>query len=197
MRNPTDHSIHPLLAERWSPYSFDPDRPVAAADLAALFEAARWAASGFNAQPWRYIVGVKGRDDGLWNRLHNLLVEGNQPWTAFAPVLALGIVQTHYTHNGKPNNTAAHDLGAASAQLTFEASARGLVVHQMGGVQADKAHAAFGLSDDLTVLTALAIGYAGTPADLAEDIRARDDKPRQRLPLTDIVLHGDVSGRQS
>jgi uncharacterized iron-regulated protein len=139
-KNPVDQPIHGLMQNRWSPYAFDPSRSVATEDLAAIFEAARWAASAYNAQPWRYIVGVKGRNDEVWERIHDqVLVEGNQAWTGHAPVLALGIVRSAYEHNDKPNGTAEHDLGAASASLTLEATARGLVVHQMGGILPDVA----------------------------------------------------------
>ncbi len=182
--------IHTLLTHRRSPYAFDPNRAVDTDDLLALFEAARWAASAFNAQPWRYIVGVKDNEDGLWEKIHGLLVSGNQPWTLHAPVLALGIMQTDFEHNGKPNATALHDLGAASAQLTVEATARGLSVHQMGGVRADDAHAAFALASNLQVVTALAIGYAGSGKDLDPEIAQRDHRPRERKPLSEILLAG-------
>ena len=192
-RNPVSQAILPALAERWSPYSFDPDRSVAGSDLDALFEAARWAASAFNDQPWRYIVGVKGQDDGVWEKIHGLLMEGNQPWTANAPVLVLGIYDSVFAHNGKPNGSALHDLGAASAQLTAEATARGLVVHQMAGVHGDKAHAAFGLSESLKVVTALAIGYAGQGQNLPDGYAERDQRPRSRKPVSELVLAGGWS----
>lgn len=189
-RNPVAEPIHSLLTQRWSPYGFASDQQVPAADIRAIFEAARWAPSAFNAQPWRYIVGVRGADDGLWEKIHGLLVEGNQAWTAHAPVLAIGIVQTHFPHNGKPNGTAEHDLGAASAQLTFEATHRGLVVHQMAGIRAADTHAAFNLADDMKVATALAIGYAGQAKGLDASIAARDEKPRERLPVEQLLLAG-------
>ena len=135
----TEADIHRLLRDRHSPYAFDPDRGVDEKDVRALFEAARWTMSSFNAQPWRYVVGVKLRDKETWTKIHSVLVEGNQPWAANAPVLALGIVERNFEHNGKPNNTAGHDLGAASACLTLEATARGLVVHQMAGIHHDAA----------------------------------------------------------
>ncbi len=190
MQNPTQHPINSLLQQRWSPYSLDPTREVEDRDVLALFEAARWAPSAFNAQPWRYIVGVKGQDDGLWERIHSLLAAGNQAWTANAPVLALGIIQTDFEHNGKPNSSALHDLGAASAHLTFEATARGLSVHQMAGVLTDDAHTAFQLPANFRVVTALAIGYAGSAADLDPEIAKRDQRPRERKALNEIILAG-------
>ncbi len=197
MKNPTEQPIHSLLQQRWSPYSFNPQREVNEGDLLAIFEAARWAPSAFNAQPWRYIVGVKGQDDGLWEKIHGLLVVGNQGWTRFAPVLALGIVQTTFDHNGKPNAAALHDLGAASAHLTVEATARGLAVHQMGGVQTEAAHQAFELGPELQVHTALAIGYAGPAPELDPDIAQRDQRNRERQPLENIILGGSFVAAMS
>jgi nitroreductase len=187
---PVDHPIHDLLAARCSPYAFDPRRDVSEADLKSLFEAARWAMSSYNAQPWRYIVGVKGRSQEVWDKVHAVLVEGNQPWAGNAPVLALGIVEKNFEHNGKPNKAAEHDLGAASALLTVEAVARGLVVHQMIGIEPEAAHEAFGLAAGQQALTALAIGYQGAAADVAEKFAERDEGPRERKPLTDIILDG-------
>ncbi len=184
--------IHPVLASRRSPYAFDPERTVSEQDLAGLFTAARWSMSSYNAQPWRYIVGVKARDQELWQRIYDLLVEGNQPWAANAPVLALGVALKQFEHNGKDNKAAIHDLGAASAMLTVEASARGLVVHQMIGIEAEQAHAAFGLDDTLEVFTGLAIGYAGSADDIPANYADRDAAPRERKPLSDIIIAGGL-----
>lgn len=186
-----DVDIHDLLKQRHSPYAFDPDRPIAGADLRALFEAARWAMSSYNEQPWRYIVGVKGQGD-TWDRLHGVLVEGNQPWAANAPVLALGIYDRLFTRNDKPNKAAAHDLGAASAMLTLEATARGLVVHQMIGIEPDRARETFGLEERLEPFTALAIGYAGEPHHVPETYAERDRAPRQRKPVSALLIEGDL-----
>src|SRR3954451_1297373 len=113
-----DHPIHELLARRWSPYAFA-DRPVPEDDLRSLFEAARWAASSYNEQPWRYVVATKA-DPEQFARLLSCLVEGNQAWAEAAPVLALGCTSLNFALNGKPNAAAAHDLGIASASLTLE-----------------------------------------------------------------------------
>ena len=131
-----DHPIHELLAKRWSPYAFA-DRPVSDDDLRSLFEAARWAASSYNEQPWRYIVATKA-DPEEFERLLSCLVEGNQAWAKAAPVLALGCTSLNFALNGKPNAAAQHDLGLASASLTLEATARGLFVHQMIGILPDR-----------------------------------------------------------
>ena len=189
---PVEHPIHALLAERHSPYAFDPNREVSEADLKSLFEAARWSMSSYNAQPWRYIVGVKGRSQATWDRLYQVLVEGNQPWAVNAPVLALGIIEKNFEHNGKPNKAAAHDLGAASALLTVEATARGLVVHQMIGIEPEAAHAEFGLGDGQEALTGLAIGYEGSAEVIPEQYAERDLGERQRKSLADIILDGGL-----
>jgi len=183
----TDHPIHPLLAGRYSPYAFDPRRPVARADLDALFEAARWTMSSYNAQPWRYIVGVRGESD-TWERIHACLVAGNQPWAVNAPVLALGLVKTTFDHNGKPNPAAEHDLGAASAMLTVEAAARGLCVHQMIGIEPGRVLATFAPGADIRPLTALAIGYPGTPDVVPANYAERDSRPRQRIGQREFLL---------
>ena len=186
-----DVDIHALLQQRHSPYAFDPGRSVSSDDLRALFEAARWAMSSYNEQPWRYIVGVKGQGD-TWDRVYGVLVEGNQPWAANAPVLALGVYDSKFARNDKPNKAAAHDLGAASAMLTLEATARGLVVHQMIGIEPELARERFAIDERLEPFTALAIGYAGEPHHVPDDYAERDRAPRQRKPVGDFILEGDL-----
>ena len=187
---PIDHPIHDLLSRRWSPYAFDPDRGVSEADLHALFEAARWAMSSYNAQPWRYIVGVRERSLKVWEQILSVLVEGNQPWAKNAPVLAIGLVEHNFEHNDKENKAAVHDLGAASANLTFEATVRGLNVHQMIGIEPDKAREVFGISGSLEPFTGIAIGYAGEPSHVGEEYAKRDTLERQRKSLNNIVIYG-------
>lgn len=182
----TDHPIQSLLSERWSPYAFS-DRPVSGADLQSLFEAARWAASSYNEQPWRYIVATKD-DPAAFERLLSCLVEGNQVWAGAAPVLAIGCASLKFDRNGKPNAAAQHDLGLASAGLTFEAAARGLVVHQMIGIVPVRVRALYGVPDDFLPLTGLAIGYLGDVNDLPENLRSRDLAERVRRPLPDFVF---------
>ncbi len=186
----TDVEIHSLLQQRHSPYAFDPDRIVAVEDVRALFEAARWAMSSYNAQPWRYIVGVKARNPETWEKIHSVLLEGNQPWAANAPVLVLGVVMHNFEHNGKRNKAASHDLGAASAFLTLEATARGLVVHQMIGIDPDRARTQFGIEDSQEPLTALAIGYEGMPQQIDASFAQRDTKPRERKQVAEFVIEG-------
>lgn len=187
-RASSDHPIHDLIAERWSPCAFD-GRAVAVADLASLFEAARWAPSAFNEQPWRYLVAR--REDGeAYARMLSCLMEGNQEWARSAPVLALAVASIKLARNGKPNGKALYDLGQATALLSVEATARGLHVHQMGGILPDRAREVYGVPEDFEAATGLAIGYLGDPAAFPAEIRERDARPRQRRPLGETVWEG-------
>jgi nitroreductase len=187
-RASTDYPIHELLAERWSPYAFA-NRPIAKADLCSLFEAARWAASSYNEQPWYYLVAMQENPD-QFQQLLSCLVESNQVWAKNAPVLALGVVSLKFSHNQKDNRVAAHDLGLATGNLVMEATARGIYVHQMGGILPDKARDLFGIPESFEVWTGLAIGYLGDPSILPDSLRERDLKPRQRKPLEQFVFTG-------
>lgn len=184
----TDHPIHELLAERWSPYGFR-DRPVSQDDLRSLFEAARWAPSSYNEQPWRYIVATKD-NPGEFKRLLSCLVEANQAWAKAAPVLALGVVSLRFSRNNKENRAAVHDLGLAAGNLLVEATARGLSVHQMIGILPGKAREIYGLPEGFEAWTALAIGYSANPDDLPDVLKERDLMPRQRKPLSAFVFAG-------
>lgn len=188
MKNPTEHPVHDLFTARWSPYEIDPKQPVESATLTSMFEAARWAMSSYNAQPWRYIVANRASDESLWQQILAVLVEPNQAWAKHAPVLALGLSQPEFEFNGKPNKAYIHDLGAASAFLTLEATARGLVVHQMIGLSPAKASETFELPDSIEPVTALAIGYAGRNPELDEEYAKRDTAERQRKPLSEILV---------
>lgn len=188
MRASTDHPIQDLIAERWSPYAFA-DRPVSRADLLSLFEAARWAPSSYNEQPWSYLLATK-EERQEYERLLSCLVPGNQTWAKNAPVLALGCTHLNFVRDGKPNAAAVHDLGLASANLLLEATARGLVVHQMIGILPDRARELYQIPADVQPLTGIAIGYPGDPATLSENLRARDAARRPRKPLTGFVFEG-------
>jgi len=184
----SEHAIHELLSSRWSPYSFA-DRPVAEEDLRSLFEAARWAASSYNEQPWCYVVATKA-DPEEFQRLLSCLVEANQVWAKAAPVLALGCTNLRFTRNDQPNAAAVHDLGLASATLVIEATARGLFVHQMIGILPDKAREVYQIPEGVQPTTGLAIGYAAGPEALPEAYRSRDLASRQRKRLREFVFGG-------
>lgn len=181
-----DHPIHELIAKRWSPYSFA-DRAVSDDDLRSLFEAARWSASSYNEQPWAYIIATKA-NSSEFERLLACLVEANQAWAKAAPVLALGCTSLNFAKNGNPNAAALHDLGLASATLTFEATARGLFVHQMIGILPDVAREAYQIPEGIQPLTGLAIGYPADPDLLPEKYRERDLATRSRKPLGAFIF---------
>lgn len=185
----TDYPVHELIARRWSPYAFA-DRPVADGDLRSLFEAARWAASSYNEQPWSYIVATKAIG-AEFQRLLSCLVEPNQTWAKAAPVLALGCTSLKFALNGKANAAAVHDLGLASASLSLEATARGLCVHQMIGILPDKAREVYRIPESVQAITGLAIGYAADPNALDEKYRQRDLAPRARKALAEFVFGGE------
>lgn len=183
-----DHPIHEPLAERWSPYGYA-DREVSPADLRSVLEAARWSASAFNEQPWRYLVASK-TEPAEYDRILSCLVEPNQAWAQAAPVLVLTVVAENFSRNGKPNGSALHDLGQASANLTIEATVRGLSVHQMAGILPDRARELFEIPMGFRAVTALAIGYAAELATLPDELKERDSAPRTRNPLAQSVFTG-------
>jgi len=171
---------------RWSPRSFT-DREVSPADLAKVFEAARWAASSFNEQPWRFLVGTRGSE--AYKKIFDSLMPFNQMWAKSAPVLILGTAKTKFSHNDSPNRVAMYDLGAAASYLTLEASALGIATHQMGGFDPDAARKAFGIPEDYLFGSVIALGYQGEPEALPnEQFKAQEVAPRTRKPLTEFVF---------
>ena len=183
-----DYPIQKVLAKRWSPYGFA-DRPVAEADLSSLFEAARWAASSYNEQPWTYFVATR-KDPGEFERLLSCLVPANQAWAKAAPVLVLGVVSLRFSQTNKDNRAAVHDLGLASANLVVEATARGLSVHQMIGILPDRARELYQIPVNSEAWTAMAIGYKANADALPEGLRERDLAPRQRKTISQFVFTG-------
>lgn len=185
---PTTAPIHDLLRHRWSPRAFDP-RPVEPEKLRSLFEAARWAASSFNAQPWFFIVGTKD-DPKTYQLILDSFIEFNQGWAKGAPVLALSVAGLKFAQNGNPNRHAFHDVGQAAANLSIEATALGLMVHQMAGIDPEKARANFGIPEGYEAVAGIAIGYPGDPESLPDPLRARETAPRERKPLESFVFSG-------
>jgi nitroreductase len=194
MENPAinEHEIHALLRQRWSPRAFS-DKPVPEKILQSLFEAARWAASSYNEQPWTYIVGVKAEDPAEFDRIASTLYPPNS-WAKAAPVLAISVAKLKFSHDGSPNRVALHDVGAASAMLTIEATSQGLFVHQMGGFDGKKAKEIFGIPDDYEPAAALAIGYPGNPDSLVGPLKERELAPRTRKKIEEFVFRGKWGG---
>lgn len=185
---PAVEGVLPEILHRWSPRSFS-DRAVSAEDLHTIFEAVRWTASSYNEQPWRFLVGRRG--DATYERIFHALGEFNQAWAGSAPVLILGAASRKFAHNGSENAVALYDLGAAAATLCYQATHLGIHTHQMGGYDRDVARQALGIPDDYLLGAVIALGYQGEPAALAnENMRAQETSPRQRKPLSEIVLSG-------
>lgn len=184
-----DFAILPLFSQRFSPYAFS-GQAVSSEDLRAIFEAARYAPSSYNEQPWRYIVATS-EDKAEHERLVRCLAEPNRPWAKRAPVLAIGLYKENFSQNDKPNKAAPHDLGIASAFLTLEATQRNLFVHQMIGIEPDSVRQEFKVPEGITPFTALAIGYLGDSNDLSalpEDYAKRDKSGRERLAQDKFIF---------
>lgn len=185
----TSAPIHELIRHRWSPRAFD-SRPVEPEKLRSLFEAARWAASSYNAQPWHFIVATKA-DPENYKKILDSFVEFNQGWAKSAPVLALSVAGMKFEHNGTPNHHAFHDVGQAAAYLALEAANLGLQVHQMAGILPDKARQIFSIPEGYEAVAGIAIGYPGDPATLPDNLRAQEHAPRSRKPLDSFVFTGN------
>ncbi|MBS0205403.1 MAG: nitroreductase family protein [Planctomycetes bacterium] len=183
-----DHPIHELIAQRWSPYCFEP-RAVEPDKLASCLEAARWAASSYNEQPWTYIMATRD-DQAEFTKLLGCLLEANQVWAQHAGVLLLGIVSNSFSRNGNPNRVAQHDLGLAAGNLSLQATALGLSVHQMAGINPDKCRVTYGIPESQTIVTAIAIGYAASPDASDPQLAERDRAGRGRKTLSEFVYRG-------
>jgi nitroreductase len=183
----TSIQLNSLIQNRWSPRAYS-DRSVSREDLIAVLEAARWAASCNNMQPWRYIVTTK--DDAVEHqRMVDCLKAGNQEWAPVAPVLLIALASLKRP-NGDDNRHAFYDTGAASALLTIEAAARGLFVRQMAGIEVDNVRQTYAVPDDYGVVAGMALGYQGEPESLPEHRQEPETAPRSRNSLSDIVFTG-------
>lgn len=178
-----DHSVHELIARRFSPYGFDP-RPVEDDKLARCLEAARWAASSYNEQPWRFLVARRQNEDEFQTAL-SCLVEANQRWAGNVGVLILTAYSETFGRNGKDNRVALHDLGLAAGNICLQATALGLSVHQMAGVDLDRVRQTYGVPEGFSPATAIAIGYADM-----EDPPEGDSSPRSRKELSEVAFSG-------
>ena len=190
MNNPTPNEfpIQDFIRNRWSPRAFS-DKAVSPEILKSLFEAARWAPSSNNEQPWAYLVATK-EDTENFQKMLSVLVEFNVAWTKHAPVLALSVAKLKFSKGDSLNRWAFHDVGSASSQLTLEAVARGLFVHQMAGYDVEKARKVFGIPAGWDPVAAMALGYHGDPATLPEPYKERETAPRVRKPISEFVMSG-------
>lgn len=179
--------LEPAIRRRWSARSFA-DRAVGDSELRRVFQAARWAASAYNDQPWRFLLGRKG--DKTHKAIYDALIGFNQEWAGRAPVLILGLARTRYSHNGTANLYALYDLGSAVGQLTVEAAALGLTTHQMAGFDQERARKSLKIPAEYALGTVIALGYQGEPETLANNERllGLETAPRERRPLEETVL---------
>jgi nitroreductase len=185
---PAELPILDVIKRRWSPRAFA-DRPVEEHKLRCILEAARWSASSYNEQPWRWMLVKKADSQEAFDRAIDCLVEANQAWAKDAPVLLICFVKTDFEKNGKDNRVAEHDLGAAMAQLSLQATAMGLFVHQMAGVDLDKVAEVYGPPENFKPYTAAAVGYGGDPESLPEDwMREAEQADRTRKDRTELVF---------
>lgn len=180
-------NIHELIQMRWSPRAFDPNKPVSQHDLSALLEAARWAASCYNEQPWRFVVCDKTTNETAWQKAFGTLVEKNRRWAKNAPLMILSVAMEHFNHNGKPNRWAMYDT---SANLCLQATALGLCVHQMGGFDADLAREAFKLPGNCQPMAMMAVGYQANIDALDNEFKAAETAERARVALDERFYTG-------
>jgi len=185
---PTQHHVHELIQQRWSPRAFS-EKPVPAEVLRSLFEAARWAPSSSNEQPWAFVVTTTD-DKENHTKMLSTLVEFNQAWAKHAPVLAIAVSELAFAKNGHANRNAFYDTGAAVANLSLEATSRGLFVHQMAGFDPHKAIELLEIPSGWEPISAFTIGYPGNPETLPETLRQRELAPRERKPLDTFVMGG-------
>lgn len=185
---PTGQPIHDLLRRRWSPRAFA-ECAVEPEKLLSCLEAARWAPSCYNEQPWFFLVATKD-NRAEHDRMLTCLVEFNQTWAKTAPVLMISVASLKFSRNGKPNRHGFHDVGLAAENLVIQAMAQGLFVHQMAGFSVEKAREVYGIPDGFEAVAAIAMGYPGDPQSLPEDLRKRELEPSTRKAMATFVFTG-------
>ena len=182
---PAETGVHELILKRWSPRALS-DAEITSSDLITLFTAASWAASSFNEQPWRFLLGFKG--DSTHARIFGTLNDKNKSWANSAPVLFLTVAKQTFTKDGSENFHSVHDTGAASATLALQATALGLYVHGMAGFDRNAAGALFGLPADFEPVAVWALGHLRNNESLPDPLKGLETAARVRRTLTDFVL---------
>lgn len=186
----TQQAVDRLIASRWSGRAFDSKRSVKHADIFSLLEAVRWSPSCFGEQPWRYIVCDKTRNQSAWDKAYSCLAEGNQLWAVDAPLLIMALAKTMFSHNHQHNRWAEYDTGAGSMSLCIQATALGLMVHQMGGFSPNKVVELFAVPEQYNCMSVLAVGYQLPKDDISAELMERESAPRQRNPLAELFFDG-------
>ena len=187
MRAETSVPINEVIATRRSPRSFDSSHILAEADLRAGLEAARWAPSAFNGQPWRFFTGLRG--DSIFSEILSSLGEFNHMWAKNSSALIL-VASTVKKADGTDHPEYLFDCGLAVSQMVHELHDRGLITHQMAGYSKELARTALGISDDLVPVVVIAVGKQAVAEKLPEALAAREVAPRERLPLEKLVIKG-------
>jgi nitroreductase len=183
---PSDVPLHDLLARRWSPRAFS-EKPLDKAALERMLEAARWSPSSYNEQPWAFFVATKDQP-AAYAKLLGCLIEFNQGWAKTAPLLVITAAHTVFERNGKPNLHAYHDVGLAVANLTVQATAEGVLLHQMAGINIEHARKVLELPAGWDPVTAVAVGYQGDPNSLPPDLAKREFGERTRKPQSSFIF---------
>lgn len=183
----TDPAVLEVIRARWSPRAFASE-PISDHDLKLILEAARWAASSYNEQPWRFLVARKS--DPHFPKFVDILVPGNQIWAKHAEVLMITAYKETFSHNGSPNRYGLHDAGQAFANLALQAAALGFYAHGMGGFDYERARTELSIPEGFGVGAAIALGYVGDPDSLPESYRSMEQAPRTRKPLPSIAFAG-------
>lgn len=186
----TQVSINDLLSRRWSGRAFDPARNISMEQIIALLEAARWSPSCMGDQPWRWIVCHRDNSPDAWQKAIDCLSEGNQVWARYAPLLILTVASMRFSGNGKANRWGQYDTGAASMSLCIQATDMGLMVHQMGGFDADRSKLVFAIPEDHDPMAMIAVGYQLSTDAIPADLQERELAPRRRNPLEQNFFHG-------
>lgn len=179
----TKYGIHFLLESRWSPRAFR-DENIEKEKLQRMFEAAQWAPSSMNEQPWKFIVGEKGTDS--YNKIFESLADFNKRWAKNAPVLVVSLAKKNFTHDGRENFHFLYDTGQAVAHMTFQAMYEGLYVHQMGGFNFEILKYGFSIPEEFYIVTVIAIGYLGKSEMLEDDLKSRELADRERKDIGEI-----------
>jgi nitroreductase len=187
----TQENIDELLAKRWSGRAYDANRPISHEHIISLLEAARWAPSCFGDEPWRFIVCDKTRNPDAWDKAYSSLAEGNQGWAVNAPVLILVLANTLFSHNEQANRWAEYDTGAASMSICVQATSLGLMVHQMGGYDANKATELFSIPEQYKSMAMMSVGYQLAQDDISAEVMERESSERQRNPLAEQFFDGE------
>ncbi len=176
-----------VIKNRKSRRAYSPT-PIESEKIKSLFEAARWAPSSMNDQPWTYIYATKDQPE-LWNKLFEALNDSNKVWAKEAPLLVLSLARKHFSLNGRPNGSASYDLGSANAFLTLQATALDLNIHQMGGYDRNITIRNLNIPDQYELGVIMAIGYLGSADTLPENLKHRELAPRQRIVQREFVMN--------